>query len=54
VVDTEIPVARALVDVGLALEDGAGDVELGEGGVRWVMVLLERMGGDVPIYIFGR
>lgn len=33
-VDTEVPVTWALVEVGLALEDGAGNVELGDGGVR--------------------
>lgn len=41
-VDTEVPVTWALVEVGLAFEDGAGNVELGDGGVRQVVVLIGR------------
>ncbi len=52
-VDTEVPIAGALIDVGLALEYGANYIQLGGGRVRWAVMPM-REGGDVPIYISGR
>jgi len=52
-VDTKVPIAGALVQVGLALEDGAGDVELGERGMRWgVLSIGKKEGGLTTLHLW--